>query len=83
MRNKYEQMSLFDTYKSVCASMEEDKPKLFRLLDKHIDWDCLIPAKSTYSVLHGVLPEHRQAKEVSSGGISEKFGAAKDIRICE
>mgnify|MGYP002508840996 CR=1 FL=1 len=25
MRNKYEQMSLFDTYKSVCASMEEDK----------------------------------------------------------
>ena len=45
MRNKYEQMSLFDTYKSVCASMEEDKPKLFRLLDKHIDWDCLIPAR--------------------------------------
>ena len=39
------QMSLFDTYKSVCASMEEDKPKLFRLLDKHIDWDCLIPAR--------------------------------------
>ena len=33
MRNKYEQMSLFDTYKSVCASMEEDKPKLFRLLE--------------------------------------------------
>ena len=28
MRNKYEQMSLFDTYKSVYASMEEDKPKL-------------------------------------------------------
>lgn len=45
MRNKYEQMSLFDTYKSVCASMEEDKPKLFRLLDEHIDWDCLIPAR--------------------------------------
>ena len=45
MRNKYEQMSLFDTYKSVCASMEEDKPKLFRLLDEHIDWDRLIPAR--------------------------------------
>ena len=45
MRNKYKQMSLFDTYKSVCASMEEDKPKLFRLLDEHIDWDCLIPAR--------------------------------------
>ena len=39
MRNKYVQMSLYDTYKSVAASMEDDKPKLFRLLDEHIDWD--------------------------------------------
>ena len=45
MRNKSEQMSLFDTYKGVTASMEEDKPKLFRLLDEHIDWDTLVPAR--------------------------------------
>lgn len=45
MRNKSVQMSLFDTYKGVAASMEEDKPKLFRLLDEHIDWDSLIPAR--------------------------------------
>jgi len=45
MRKKCVQMSLFDTYKSVCASMEEDKPKLFRLLDEHIDWDSLVPAR--------------------------------------
>ncbi len=45
MRNKSEQMSLFDTYKGVTASMEEDKPKLFRLLDEHIDWDALVPAR--------------------------------------
>lgn len=45
MRNKSEQMSLFDTYKGVAASMEEDKPKLFRLLDEHIDWDTLVPAR--------------------------------------
>ena len=45
MRNKCAQMSLYDTYKTVAASMEEDKPKLFRLLDEHIDWDCLIPAR--------------------------------------
>ena len=38
-------MSLFDTYKGVAASMEEDKPKLFRLLDEHIDWDTLVPAR--------------------------------------
>lgn len=45
MRNKCVQMSLFDTYKSVAASMEDDKPKLFRLLDEHIDWELLIPAR--------------------------------------
>ena len=45
MRNKCAQMSLYDTYKTVAASMEEDKPKLFRLLDEHIDWDRLIPAR--------------------------------------
>ncbi len=45
MRNKSGQMSLFDTYKGVVASMEEDKPKLFRLLDEHIDWDTLVAAR--------------------------------------
>ena len=45
MRNKSEQMSLFDTYKGVAASMDDDKPKLFRLLDEHIDWDTLVPAR--------------------------------------
>lgn len=34
-------------YKSVAASMEDDKPKLFRQLDEHIDWDSLIPARFT------------------------------------
>ena len=45
MRNKCVQMSLYDTYKSVAASMEDDKPKLFRLLDEHIAWDELIPVR--------------------------------------
>ena len=45
MRNKCVQMSLYDTYKSVAASMEDDKPKLFRQLDEHIDWDALVPAR--------------------------------------
>ena len=45
MRNKCVQMSLYDTYKCVAASMEDDKPKLFRQLDEHIDWDSLIPAR--------------------------------------
>lgn len=45
MRNKYEQMSLYDTYKNVAASMEDNKPKLFLLLDEHIDWDSLVPTR--------------------------------------
>lgn len=45
MRNKCVQMSLYDTYKCVAASMEDDKPKLFRQLDEHIDWDSLIPSR--------------------------------------
>ncbi len=38
-------MSLFDTYEDVSAKLAEDKPKLFRLLDEHIVWDELIPAR--------------------------------------
>ena len=45
MRNKSVQMSLFDTYKDVAVSMDENKPKLFRLLDEHIDWDTIVPAR--------------------------------------
>lgn len=45
MGNKYEQMSLYDTYKNVAASMENNKPKLFLLLDEHIDWDSLVPTR--------------------------------------
>lgn len=39
------QVSLFDTYKDVAVSLGEDKPKLFQLLDAHIAWDELIPAR--------------------------------------
>lgn len=45
MRNKNVQMSLLDIYQDVAASLEEDKPKLFRMLDEHIDWDEIIPAR--------------------------------------
>lgn len=45
MRKKCEQISLFDTYKDVSVSFEEDKPLLFRRLDEHIDWDGIIPAR--------------------------------------
>jgi hypothetical protein len=43
MRKKYGQMSLLDTYKSVEERLESDKPELFRLLDKHLEWDEIIP----------------------------------------
>ena len=43
MRNKCVQISLFDTYSDVSRATEEDKPKFFRLLEKYINWDELIP----------------------------------------
>ena len=45
MRNKNVQMSLWDICQDVAASLEEAKPKLFRMLDEHIDWDAIIPAR--------------------------------------
>ena len=38
-------MSLLDIYHDVSVGSEEDKPKLFRMLDEHIDWDAIIPAR--------------------------------------
>lgn len=43
MGNKCVQMSMYDTYKHVAANMEDDKPKLFRQLDEHIDFLICIP----------------------------------------
>lgn len=45
MRSKGAQVSLFDTYKDVADSYENNKPRLFRLLDELIDWDALIPQR--------------------------------------
>lgn len=45
MRNKRAQVSLFDTYKEVNDSYENNKPKLFRLLDELIDWEAVIPQR--------------------------------------
>ena len=54
MRKKCEQMSLYDTYKGVYTSMEEDRPKLFRLLDEHIDWDSLVSARFYMAFYQGI-----------------------------
>lgn len=43
MRKKMKQMSLFDTYQKVADDLENNKPRLFRLLDELVDWDKLIP----------------------------------------
>ncbi len=43
MRNKEVQMSMFDIYENVSETMEQDKPKLVRLLEEHIDFEQIIP----------------------------------------
>ena len=46
MRVKNDQTSFWDTYSDVAANLEYDKPKILRLLDEHIDWDEIIPARA-------------------------------------
>ena len=43
MRNLRRQISLFDTYQDVVTTLEEDKPKFFKLVDSNINWDNIIP----------------------------------------
>ncbi len=58
MRKKYKQMSLLDTYKSVEEDLEKNKPELFLLLDEHLDWEELIPARF-YSAFYQRLGRKR------------------------
>ena len=58
MQKKYEQMSLLDTYKSVEERLATNKPALFRLLDEHLDWEKIIPAKF-YSAFYQRLGRKR------------------------
>lgn len=58
MWEKYEQMSLLDTYRSVEERLATHKPELFRLLDEHLDWEEIIPAKF-YSAFYQRLGRRR------------------------
>ena len=58
MRKKYKQMSLLDTYKSIEEGLENTKPELFLLLDEHLDWDEIIPARF-YSAFYRRLGRKR------------------------
>ena len=49
MQNLDQQMSLFDTYNSVCESMDNDKPKIITLLEEHLDFENLIPSSFHYA----------------------------------
>ena len=43
MRKKYVQLSLFDIYTDVLESIEENKPKVIKLIDEYIDFESFIP----------------------------------------
>ncbi len=43
MRKKVVPMSMFDIYENVSEAMEQDKPKLIKLLEEHIDFEQIIP----------------------------------------
>lgn len=56
MRNKYEQLSLFDNYSIASDALENDKPKFFRLMDDLICWDEIIPY-SFYEAFYAAMHE--------------------------
>lgn len=51
-------MSLLDTYESVEERLENHKPELFLLLDEHLDWEEIIPARF-YSAFYRRLGRKR------------------------
>ena len=51
-------MSLLDTYKSIEERLENNKPELFQLLDEHLDWEEIIPARF-YSAFYRHLGRKR------------------------
>jgi len=64
MRNKMKQLSLYDIYTEITATIEEDKPLLFRRLDEHINWSELIPARF-YTAFHQRMGRPREYTLVS------------------
>lgn len=45
MQKRTVQISLYDIYKVVSESIEDKKPEIIRLMEEHLDFDSLIPAK--------------------------------------
>lgn len=77
MRNKRVQVSLFDTYKEVADSYENNKPKLFRLLDERINWE----ENNTDPVFRRVLPEDGTPKSLQSCFVSQNAGTPANLRL--
>lgn len=78
MGKKYEQMSLLETYKSIEERLENNKPELFLLLDKHLDWEEIIPARF-YRAFYRRLDRKR---EVWSGEFSSSAVSPVDLSLC-
>ncbi len=51
MQNSYEQLTLGDIYSDIAKCFEEEKPRFFRLMEQHINWDSIIP-KSFYNTFY-------------------------------
>lgn len=83
MRNSGVQMSLFDTYNAVSESMEQKKPELLSLLDEHIDFDSLIPAKFKWAFYRRMGRGHVYQLEsfIRAFTIQKLFGIPTDALL--
>lgn len=83
MRKKCEQMSFFDTYRQVSQAQQEDQPKFFRLLNEHIDWTDIIPARF-YTAFYqrlGRKRKYRLESFIKALVLQDIFGYVEDSQL--
>ena len=73
---------LFDTYRQVSQTQQEDQLKFFRLLNEHIDWDDIIPARFyTASIKSWGKRKYQLESFIKALVLQDIFGYVEDTQL--
>ena len=83
MRNKFEQLSLFDIYTDVSEAIEQQKPELIRLMEEHIDFKAIMPLslKIRFQQRFGRRRIYHPESFVRALVVQKLFGIATDALL--
>jgi hypothetical protein len=83
MQNKCVQTTLTAIYTDVSATFEQNKPKIFHLIDEHINWDEIIPASlySAYYRRFGRPREYSLESLIKALVLQRIFGYTEDSQL--